>query len=79
MPIPVDVEGAAGRGKLDKKVTEIEEDDINSFYFNSRSNWKSDPYNGTSPYNQSGYSDIYFKYDYSNEEKEEKNVYQGFI
>ena len=39
MPVALDVEGAAGKGKLDKKVVEVEED-ISDFYLNSRAQWK---------------------------------------
>jgi hypothetical protein len=60
MPVAVEVEGAAGKGKLDKKVVEVEED-ISQFYLNSRANWKE--HIADSP-NRAGYSDIYFKYDY---------------
>ncbi len=59
MPVALDVEGAAGKGKLDKKVVEVEED-ISDFYLNSRTQWKC-PTANTSP--KTDYSDL-FKYDY---------------
>lgn len=59
MPVALEVEGAAGKGKLDKKVVEVEED-ISDFYLNSRAHLRSAPL--LPP--KKGSSDLYFKYDY---------------
>lgn len=59
MPVALDVEGAAGKGKLDKKMVEAEED-ISDFYLNSRIQWKTPIVNPTL---KTDYSDL-FKYDY---------------
>ena len=39
MPLALDVEGGAGKGKLDKKVIEVELD-MTEFYHSNKSNWR---------------------------------------
>jgi hypothetical protein len=39
MPVALEVGGAAGKGKLDKKLVEVEED-IREFYLNSKNSWR---------------------------------------
>ena len=72
MPVALDVEGAAGKGKLDKKVIQVEED-ISDFYLNTRAHLRYSPL----PPAKNGYSDSYFKYDYQyayeNEKEEEEH------
>jgi hypothetical protein len=60
MPVALDVEGGAGKGKLDKKMVEVEED-MSAFYLSNRSNWKD---NMVTPFNNNEYSDFGYKYDY---------------
>lgn len=77
VPVPLDVEGAAGKGKLDKKMVEVEED-ISDFYLNSRMHWRS-PSSGASKADFCGL----FKYDYQysseNREKEEGSYQDYFL
>ena len=78
MPIPVEVEGAAGKGQLDKKKAESGNDDLSEFYFQSRGNWNESYFSGENVEKQeSTYNDIFFKYDYhSAYEKEKEDAYE---
>lgn len=60
MPVALDVEGGAGKGKLDKKVIETE-DDMTDFYLSNRNNWRDNYILANS---QKHYSDFLPKYDY---------------
>ena len=61
IPLLLEVEGAAGKGKLDKKIVEAEED-LSDFYLKSHSGWRD---MNTEAGMKSGYSDIYFRHDYN--------------
>lgn len=72
MPIALDVEGGAGKGKLDKKVIEVEYD-MSDFYLSNRNNWR-DNFVLTSP--NKNYSDFLPKYDYEDTYQNSKNKYE---
>ena len=60
MPIALDVEGGAGKGKLDKKVIEVEYD-MSDFYLSNRNNWRDNfMFSGSNK----NYTEFWPKYDY---------------